>query len=82
MSWRKILFGLSLRHDPSTRNPSTHKQLQELEDTLVCQDVECVSGVRIDDRQPVDLVPNQRGDSIKQARRGGGRETLVTADQQ
>lgn len=45
----------------------THKQLEELEDALVGQDVQRVPRVRIDDRQAVDLVPDQGGDCIIQA---------------
>lgn len=45
----------------------THKQLEELEDPLVCEDVKCVSCDWINDRQAVDFVFDECVHSIKQA---------------
>lgn len=45
----------------------THKQLEELEDPLVCEDVKCVSCDWINDRQAVNFVFDERVHSIKQA---------------
>lgn len=38
----------------------THKKLQELENSLVCEDVKGVSCQGVDHRQPVDLILQQR----------------------
>lgn len=45
----------------------THKQLEELEDPLVCEDVKCVSCDWINDRQAVNFVFDERVHSIKHA---------------
>lgn len=45
----------------------THKQLEELEDPLVCEDVKCISCDWINDRQAVNFVFDERVHSIKQA---------------
>lgn len=45
----------------------THKQLEELEDPLVSEDVKCVSCDWINDRQAVNFVFDERVHSIKQA---------------
>lgn len=43
-----------------------YKDVEELEDALVCEDVQHVSWCRVDDRQPMDLVLQQGVDCIKQ----------------
>lgn len=35
---------------------NTHKELQKLEDSFVCQDVEGIATDRVDDRKSMDLV--------------------------
>lgn len=52
------------------RGGGTHKELEELEDPLVCQDVESVSCQRVDDRKSVDLVLEQRRHGVIQAAAG------------
>lgn len=48
------------------RKREAHKDVEELEDALVCEDVQHVSRRRVDDRQPMDLVLQQGVDGIKQ----------------
>lgn len=48
----------------------THKELQELQDPLMRQDVESVSCQRVDDRKSVDLVLQQRRHGVIQAATG------------
>lgn len=45
----------------------THKQLEELEDPLVCEDVKCVSCDWVNDRQAVNFVFDERVHGVKQA---------------
>lgn len=45
----------------------THKQLEELEDPLVCEDVKCVSCDWVNDRQAVNFVFDERVNGVKQA---------------
>lgn len=45
----------------------THKQLQELEDPLVCEDVKCIPCDRVNDRQTVNFVFDEGVDCIKKA---------------
>lgn len=52
-----------------TNTRESYKKLQELENPLVCQDVECVSRQRVDYRQSVDLVPQQRRHCVVQTAR-------------
>jgi hypothetical protein len=57
------------------RGGNTHKQLEELEDPLVCEDVEGITADRVDDGQPVDLILDQRIHSVVDT----GREREFTA---
>lgn len=43
-----------------------YENVEELEDALVCEDVQDVPRGRIDDRQAVDLVLQQGVDGVKQ----------------
>lgn len=45
----------------------TDKELQKLQDPLVCQDVQSVSCQRVNDRKSVDLVLQQRRHGVVQA---------------
>lgn len=50
-----------------TSSPSTHKNVEELEDALVCQDVQDIARDGLDDRQAMDLVLDQGVDSVEEA---------------
>lgn len=50
-----------------THSPGTHKDVEELEDALVCQDVQDVARDGLDDGQAVDLVLDQGVDSVEEA---------------
>lgn len=52
----------------------THKELEEFEDALVCEDVQRVASQGVDHRQPVDFILYQRRDSIVQTEAGRERE--------
>lgn len=48
----------------------SHKNMEELENSLVGEDVQDVPRLRIDDGQPVDFVSEQGIDGIKEAAEG------------
>lgn len=45
----------------------THKQLEELEDPLVCENIKCISCDGVNDRQAVNFVFDEGVHCIKQA---------------
>ena len=45
----------------------THKELEELENPLVREDVKCIPCDRVDDRQPVNFVFDEGVHCVKQA---------------
>lgn len=51
----------------------TYKELEELEDAFVGEDVERVPRVGVDDGQTMDLIPDQGGDGVEEA--AGPRES-------
>lgn len=58
---------------------STHKELEELEDPLVCENVKCVPRDGVDDGQPVDFVFDEGVHRVKQAANNNNRvDTMIT----
>lgn len=66
-------------HQSSAR--LTYKELEELEDSLVCEDIKCVAADWVDDGQPVDLVLDERVHRVEYAGRGGSIEDWVKITQ-
>lgn len=54
---------------PPSDQVQTHKELQELEDPLVGEDVESVAADGVDDGKTMDLILDQRVDGFKDAER-------------
>lgn len=52
-------------HKRSVRKLYTHKKLQKLEDSLVCEDIQGVSCDWIDHWQAMDLIFDERVNGIK-----------------
>lgn len=50
-----------------THSPSTHEDVEELEDALVRQDMQDIARDGLDDGQAVDLVLDQGVDSVEEA---------------
>lgn len=57
----------------------SHKDMQELEDAFVGEDVQDVARLWVDHRQPMDLILQQRIDGIKKAVENKRRVVLTTA---
>lgn len=55
--------------DNTDRLCGTHKKLEELEDPLVCENIKCIPGDGVDDRQAVNFVFDEGVDCIEQAAR-------------
>lgn len=65
----KVIFLCKNNPNPKIINKvlisSAYKQLQELEDPLVCEDVEDVPWDRVDNGQPVDLIFDEGVNRVK-----------------